>query len=73
MNFPILRNGYQVLAIDWSPDMAREAERRVRSSGLEARVDVRHLGIQLGGRTFDGAYSNLGPLNCVPELAITAA
>ena len=70
------RNGYRVLAIDWSPEMAREAERRVRSAGLEARVDVRHLGIheldQLGGRTFDGAYSNLGPLNCVPELATTA-
>lgn len=23
-------------------------------------------------RTFDGAYSNFGPLNCVPDLALTA-
>lgn len=70
------RSGYRVLAIDWSPEMAREAARRVLSAGLDARVEVRHLGIheldQLPGRTFDGAYSNLGPLNCVPELAATA-
>ena len=70
------RSGYQVLAIDWSPQMAREAERRVLSAGLDARVEVRHLGIHeldhLPARTFDGVYSNLGPLNCVPDLAATA-
>ena len=70
------RSGYPVLAIDWSPEMAREAARRIRSAGLDEQVEVRHLGIheldQLHGRTFDGAYSNLGPLNCVPDLANTA-
>lgn len=66
------RRGYRVVAIDWSPEMTREADRRIRSAGLEAFVEVRHLGIheldRLPGRSFDAAYSNLGPLNCVPDL-----
>ncbi len=70
------RLGYQVLAIDWSPEMAEEASRRIRASGLERKVEVRNLGIheldRLEGRTFDGAYSDLGPLNCVPDLAAAA-
>jgi SAM-dependent methyltransferase len=36
------------------------------------RLETRHLGIQaiadLAPATFDGAYSDLGPLNCVPDL-----
>ena len=48
-------------AIDWSPEMAEEASRRIRASGLERKVEVRNLGIheldRLEGRTFDGAYS----------------
>jgi SAM-dependent methyltransferase len=66
------RLGYDILAIDWSKQMAEEASRRIRASGLEGRVEVRHLGIHELGRleegTFDGAYSDLGPLNCVPDL-----
>lgn len=70
------RNGYRVLAIDWSPKMALETERRVRAAGLEERIEVRRLGAheleRLNHRTFDGVYSNLGPLNCVPDLGETA-
>lgn len=70
------RLGYQVLAIDWSPEMVEEASRRIQASGLERQVQVRHLGIheldRLDAGLFDGAYSNLGPLNCVPDLAAAA-
>jgi len=70
------RLGYEVLAIDWSPEMAGEASRRIRASGLERMVEVRNVGIheldRLEGGTFDGAYSDLGPLNCVPDLADAA-
>jgi SAM-dependent methyltransferase len=70
------RLGYEVLAIDWSPEMAEEASRRIRASGLERRVEVRNLGIheldRLEAGGFDGAYSNLGPLNCVPDLGAAA-
>jgi SAM-dependent methyltransferase len=68
----LARRGYRVTAIDWSPAMVREARHRVRRAAVGDRVDVRELGIQeidrLGSATFDGALSNLGPLNCVPDL-----
>lgn len=68
--------GYRVTAIDWSPAMVREAERRVRGVGVEGRADVLHLGIheleQLSPARFDAAYSNFGPLNCVPDLQASA-
>jgi SAM-dependent methyltransferase len=64
------------VAIDWSPEMAREAARRIRAADLEAQVEVHCLGIhqldRLAGRSFDAAYSNLGPLNCVPDLDAAA-
>jgi SAM-dependent methyltransferase len=70
------REGYRVLATDWSPEMVRAARKRIVSAGLASRVEVRHVGIQeldrLEGRTFDAAYSNLGPLNCVPDLSAAA-
>lgn len=68
--------GYRVTAIDWSPAMVREAERLVREVGVARRADVLHLGIheleQLPPARFDAAYSNFGPLNCVPDLQASA-
>jgi SAM-dependent methyltransferase len=67
--------GYGVTAIDWSPEMVREARRRVGAGGLADRVSVRELGIHQLDRlegTFDAALSNLGPLNCVPDLDLAA-
>jgi SAM-dependent methyltransferase len=70
------RAGYEVTAIDWSPAMVAEVRRRVARAGLEQRIDVLHLGIQqldqLPTAAFDAAYSNFGPLNCVPDLADAA-
>lgn len=66
--------GHHVTAIDWSPQMARRTAERAGSERLSERVHVRTLGAheleQLQDETlFDGMYSNLGPLNCVPDLS----
>jgi len=66
--------GYRVTAVDWSPAMVQQAQGRVTRTS--SAVDVRHLGIheldRLAPATFDAAYSDLGPLNCVPDLAHAA-
>ncbi len=70
----LAREGYRVTAIDWSPEMVKEARHRLRS--VHDRVTVHHVGIhqleRLGLGPFDAAYSNFGPLNCVPDLADAA-
>lgn len=72
----LARRGYNVTAIDWSPEMARRARARAAQAGLDGAVQVMPLSIQelgrLAGRRFDAAYSNLGALNCVPDLAEAA-
>lgn len=69
------RQGYHVLATDWSPQMVERT--RARASGVTGgRLEARHVGIHQLDRiegTFDGIYSNFGPLNCVPDLAAVAA
>jgi SAM-dependent methyltransferase len=71
------RKGFHVTAIDWSEEMVREAQRRVEAEGLEGRIEVHHIGIheleKLEAGRFQCAYSNLGPLNCVPDLGAAAA
>jgi SAM-dependent methyltransferase len=67
------RLGHQVTATDWSPKMARRTSDRAASERLTDRVQVLPVGAhelhRLDGRgVYDGAYSNLGPLNCVPDL-----
>ena len=68
----LAQRGFRVTAIDWSPAMVREASDRLRRAGVRDRVDVHHLGIhqldRLAALRFDAALSNLGPLNCVPDL-----
>ncbi|MFC7521306.1 class I SAM-dependent methyltransferase [Xanthomonas populi] len=69
------RRGYSVLATDWSPAMVERTRHRAATQGLEERLTAAHLGIQqldqLEG-TFDGMYSNFGPLNCAPDLPAVA-
>lgn len=66
------RRGYEVVATDWSPQMVEHARRRIAGDGLGGRASVRLVGAhelqQLSGECFDGVYSDLGPLNCVPDL-----
>jgi SAM-dependent methyltransferase len=70
------QRGYRVTAIDWSPAMVRRARERATRASLDRGVEVQHLGLheldRLPERAFDGAYSDLGSLNCVPDLALTA-
>ena len=67
------RLGHHITATDWSPKMVARTRERARNEGLSARVDPRTVGAQAlqeidDTNRFDGAYSNLGPLNCVPNL-----
>lgn len=68
--------GYAVTAIDSSPAMVAEARWRAAACGLRSAVDIRELPIEkldrLAPATFDAAYSNFGPLNCVPDLSDAA-
>jgi ubiquinone/menaquinone biosynthesis C-methylase UbiE len=71
--------GFRVHATDWSPAMAERAAVRAANPALGGRLSAEHVGAQeLGvlavrGERFDGAYSNFGPLNCVPDLRTTSA
>src|SRR5262245_40645237 len=66
----LAERGYHVTATDWSPEMVRRTQARAAAAGLSQRLETRHLGIQAIGElqsgAFDAAYSDLGPLNCVP-------
>ena len=66
--------GHHVTATDWSPLMIARTADRARLESVADRVQPVAVGAHElerleGDGTFDGAYSNLGPLNCVPDLA----
>ncbi|MBI4786850.1 MAG: methyltransferase domain-containing protein [Chloroflexi bacterium] len=68
--------GYAITALDSSPAMVSRTKERLQRGNLAARAI--HLGIhelaQLDAREYDGAYSNFGALNCVPDLrAVSSA
>jgi SAM-dependent methyltransferase len=56
--------------------MAESARSRVAAAGVSDRVEVRVMGMHdlsaLRGERFDGIYSNLGAINCSPDLDATA-
>jgi SAM-dependent methyltransferase len=65
--------GIRVAATDWSPLMVQRTEERAAAQHVADRVRAINLGAHELQKlpeagTFDGAYSNLGPLNCVPDL-----
>jgi SAM-dependent methyltransferase len=67
------RLGHRVTATDWSPEMVRRTHDRAQHDGLIDRVLPINVGAHELDRvgeagSYDGAYSNLGALNCVPEL-----
>jgi SAM-dependent methyltransferase len=69
------QNGYSVLATDWSPQMVERAAGRAIALDLSGRLQAARVGAQELDRIddrFDGAYSNFGPLNCVPDLTLTS-
>jgi ubiquinone/menaquinone biosynthesis C-methylase UbiE len=67
------RLGHHITATDWSLRMVQRTSDRAQLEGLVDRVQTIAVGAhefhRLDGTTvYDGAYSNLGPLNCVPDL-----
>ena len=65
--------GHQVLATDWSPRMVARTEARAAGARVSDRVNAAAIGAHElarieGSSLFDGAYSNLGALNCLPDL-----
>jgi len=69
----LARQGYEVVATDWSPQMVERTRGRVADAGLGDLISPWHVGIhelaRLEGERFNGIYSNFGPLNCAPDLA----
>jgi ubiquinone/menaquinone biosynthesis C-methylase UbiE len=68
------QRGYRITATDWSPKMVERTRERAAQEGLAERVHTIALGAHElqrldGENCFDGAYSDLGPLNCVPDLS----
>ncbi len=71
------RLGHHVTALDWSPQMVRRTAERAGRENLSDRIETLPIGAQELQRLpdsgeYDGAYSNLGPLNCVPDLSVVA-
>ena len=66
--------GHRVTATDWSAKMVERTAERAASEGVAERVRALAIGAHElerleGDGSYDGAYSDLGPLNCVPDLA----
>jgi SAM-dependent methyltransferase len=69
------QRGHHVVATDWSTEMVARTAARARQEAVAKRIQALAVGahelerLEPGAAgTFDGAYSNLGPLNCVPDL-----
>lgn len=67
------RLGHRVTATDWSPAMVRRTSDRAHAERLGDRLRALNIGAHElcrleGTGAFDGAYSNLGALNCLPDL-----
>jgi SAM-dependent methyltransferase len=74
----LARLGHRVTATDWSGAMLERTRARAEQAQLSSRVTTAAVGAHelqriSGSGLFDGAYSNLGALNCVPDLRHTAA
>jgi len=68
------QRGHRITATDWSPKMVERTRERTARERVTERVctfaNGAHELQRLDGEScYDGAYSNLGPLNCVPDLA----
>jgi SAM-dependent methyltransferase len=69
--------GHVVTASDWSSRMVQRTIERAAAENVSGQVAGVNIGAheleRLGDSAcYDGAYSNLGPLNCVPSVADTA-
>ena len=69
----LAQRGYRVHATDISPGMLARAREKVAHLGLGERVSVQECSFtdlsQIEGGPFDAVLSDLGGLNCVPDLS----
>lgn len=72
----LARRGVQVLATDISEPMLAMARAKVEHAGLADMVELARVAIEqlphAAPRSFDGAISNFGGLNCVDDLSTAA-
>jgi ubiquinone/menaquinone biosynthesis C-methylase UbiE len=64
--------GYRVHATDIAPGMLARTRAKARTEGLEDRLSVQSCSFldlgRVSGRPYDAIFSNLGGLNCTPDL-----
>ena len=69
----LAQRGYHVHATDISPGMLARAREKVAYFGLEERVSVQEGSFtdlsEIEGAPFDAVFSDLGGLNCIPDLS----
>lgn len=74
----LARRGVRVTATDGSPQMVEQVRAKAKASGVLDRVQVRHQTLQEicastpSGVPYDGALSNFGGLNTLPEWSTLA-
>lgn len=70
------RRGYRVHATDLSAAMVAQMRRKTAARELDGRLSVQQLSFtelkRLQGERFDGVLSNLGGVNCAPDLQAIA-
>ncbi len=72
----LLRDGYEICAVDISSRMLENLRRKAQSEGLAEKLTLRKMRAselsflrkEMGGDSFDLCYSTYGALNCEPEL-----
>lgn len=73
----LARMGMKVTATDASAEMIAVAQEKIQRTGIEPvelhRVPMEGIAASLGGRSFDGVFSNFGAINCVSDLPSLAA
>jgi ubiquinone/menaquinone biosynthesis C-methylase UbiE len=77
----LAKAGITVVATDISHQMISRVTKRARAQSLGGRIrvhqiaahDISMLQSEYGAKSFDGAYSSFGALNCEPNLAQFAA
>jgi ubiquinone/menaquinone biosynthesis C-methylase UbiE len=70
----LAKRNVRVCATDASPAMLKTAAQKAASEGVSGMIDFRPMDISAPAapwpeRSFDGAFSNFGGLNCVRDLA----
>lgn len=69
----LAQRGYRIHATDIAPDMLRRLQVKVDQLGLSQQVTVQRCSFteldQVQGAPFDAIFSDLGGLNCVPDLS----